>query len=1697
MRWRAGATSRENNMENTIINHQYQLLHQLGEGGTSFVYQALDLVNRQPVVIKLMKTGLTSTYLDDLIRFKREVEIVSALKHPNIINIFGTGEYDNRPYVVMEYLAGESLADFINAGQRLTIEAAVRMILQLAQTLSYIHHYGVIHRDIKPGNIYLTGAGKKSAIKLLDFGVSHLIELGAIKDRQLIAGTFGYMSPEVTGILNRKIDERSDLYSLGVVFYQLLTNALPFTGTEVQQILHQQAALIPPTPRELNPGIPMVLDAIIMKLLMKEPDQRYQSATGLIFDLQRFLQGETEFMVGERDQCKKLTYQTTKLIGRVLEIHRIKELLDQTRHGQGAVCLITGEAGIGKSRLVEELRADLYGQNSLMLKGRCLNHQNKTPYQPFRDIVDEYIHWFENCDGAVRERETARFRNCLGDLGQIVIQFNPRLEKVLGPAKPLAFIDPDRENKRFLMVLSSFFCQLTENGKPNLLFLDDLQWADEGTLDLLETIMWKVKESNLLILGTCRDNEPGIQQKLAQIESRAKDTGVGLEKIHLDSLDHEQINHMAANIFHTGPISSALTHYIHKKSHGNPFFAVHIIRELIENHALFLRENDVEIAWDVVQRMPVSSTIVDIILRRIENLAPEQVDLLSKASVIGREFDIMLLIRLSHLGKEKIVAMVDEFIALQLLDKSMERGRLLFAHDRIRDAFYHKNDNSQKQRIHLEIARAIEELKGVEPDHAIFELAHHFLEGADPEKALEYTWPAALKAKASYANEDAVKYYQKTIALLEQKGEKGNSQWIAACQDLMEIDVRIGRNHEAIALSQELLPLVNEPLARAAIYQKIGAGFFKLGERTQSEAYLRQGLKHLHYNIPNHPLKVYISIVKELFIHLVHDLFPALFHHPDGKPVRKIDREIVNTCIYLTWLYGLSDIKKYVNITLQMLNLSETRIGKSRELGIFLCSYAVIFGSIPLFKVSVKLHENALKILKELGNEYAISLGFQLYGFTLCWIGDYPKAIRFLENTSEKFQQIGDLWEEGSSWVHLGICYRRIGEYQKALRCLEADLKISRFLNDPWAKGFNLSFNALLQLETGAFETAAEMLKNAALCSKESKNNFIECLVIHVYGALELEKGNYDQAIVYLEEARKIYFENDLLKDYILAIFPLLAESYLKKAQNRWSSGKPSTAELKKIRDLCSDALKQTKAWPNYYGSSLRVAANCCYLHHQNRKAETYFQKAIEHTERINLKFETGKGYLEYGNFLQAIGCKNEAKNNWQRAYLTFQEIGAKVYLKKCAELCNFSGATTIPGDMTARNRLGSERRKHAMISTSRYISSILDIHLLLEKIMDSAMELVGAERGILLLNSEADSRNLEPKVVRKITTTEIDPQNIHISHHIISQVQKEQRSLMIVDALTDETLKNQDSVVLYGIRSVICSPIMLKGALLGVIYLDNTLVSGLFNDEDLEVLDLFANQAGVALENARLCQSLEQLVSERTRQLESVNRELTAKNTSLLTMNEQLREHAATVEELATMKERNRMATDVHDTIGHTLTLLLRLLELSKNTCRKDPAKSEIELGNAIQITREGLQEIRRSISGLMPERLATNHLVNALEQLIAGFQSSGVAVDFTIEGTGNLPHQGYYDVIYRTCQEAMTNAVRHGKAKNVAIILKFGPQQLNLFIVDDGPGCKKIEPGMGLLGMTQRVQSLHGRCQFFSDGESGFMIQVDIPIH
>lgn len=1697
-----------------IFCGKYKIMELVGEGGMSFVYKAQDLGSGQVVAIKLMKPNVTSKYFDDLARFKRAITAVTRLKHQGVLRVMETGEHENQPFLVMEFLNGESLADRLKRNYRFKIDESVKIVMILAEVLGYVHDQGIIHRDLKPANIFISGSKEKPEVKIIDFGVSLLIELGAILGENEIAGTFGYMSPEATGILKRRVDERSDLYSLGIIFYQLLAGASPFKAADIASLIHRQSALHPQKIRLINPEIPKILEGVIMKLLMKDPDHRYQSAQGLLHDLKRLSQGEYDFIIGEKDPALKLSFQSS-LVGREKEWNKLVELFNQTLIGKGSLCLIAGEPGIGKSRLIEDFGVYVREQKGLFIHGKCFNYRNKTPYQPFKDVTDDYMRQIAYQTTEVVTNEKIRVKKLIADKNGILSQLNPRLIEYIGGGAYDQTNKLQQDTQRFLIAAAEFFCKLGECLGTAVVFLDDLQWVDEASLGLLMEILKNLRQSNVLLIVAYRDRELSDEHILQRIRQVTLGQANSLTQMQLGPLDKHILIRLTSQLLHQNATNlSVLNDYLYGKSQGNPFFAIYILRNLVDSNVLYWRKGNWRIDDEKLRSFPVAGNLIDIIIQRINCLSPDQVRLLCKGAILGREFSVTVFAELSGLDYQEFITRVEEIIGLQLLERCSVRNRLAFVHDRIREAFFIIITDLEKTKIHLEIATILERMEQLSPGDFIFELAHHYLEGKNPEKALPYVIQAADAAKASYANETALQHYLSAREMLEQRNLQHTPVWLKICIHLAEVYQAIGDVDQTIELGELLLPYLNEPEELARIHRLLALAFNKKGEWSQSIDHALQALRILGEKIPTRKSAIYFGLFKEILIHLGHNLFRRNDYirtkAKTGRDEKELNRPfVISRLLYnLNWVSVLTGQRSAANarMIMRMLNQAESELGASFELGLATTYYGSVWAALGRFSGAHRQFERAISVLMASGGDpLGEAMAYHFWGLAYLWSGQYSEAMKKIDISISKFQKIEDHWYEGLSLSYQGVAEYYQAHYRKSLHIFQEYLDLSQKYDITVGIALSKIYMAVCLLEQGDYQASKSLLNQAQALCTESNMKFFLCITFAYLGYLDLEEEDYTQAVSHLQNAAQLDRTNNFMENFTGMIYPLLAESCLKKAlrERHQKSDSEWRKELDTIGMLCKEAISRTRRWVNNYPISLRVTAMYDALIGKRKKAFNKFYKSIYLLQKLGREYELAKSYYEFSVLLSAGGQAKEAEDHLRRSHNLFLSIGAKSYIAKTSLPEAERGIRRIDNPHetdSPRNRLHSQLRMETLSVISCMLSSILDLDMLLGKILDSAIELLGAERGFLLMYPETGGSDLEIKVTRNVNQSEPSGQ---ISHSIIDHVIWNRQTLIITEAMSDSMFKNQASIVTQELRSVICVPIMNRDLILGLIYLDNHYLKGIFDEEDRKVLELIASQAGVSIVNAQLyyrlkiySKELEESRDEIARWNQTLEQRVQERTHELNQLIEQLKEHARTVEELAIAKERNRLAMNVHDTLGNTMTLLIKLLEASKVTIGTHPEKSEARINDAIIVARNGFAELKRSIKGLATEKLEPDTLERVLQELAKEYQATGVQIGFEIAHISPSFDKQFVFEIFKVCQEAVTNAIRHGKAKNIRIHLQMEDGFIKLIIKDNGEGCNCLVKGTGLSGMEQRVRMFGGNIAFHSMMGEGFEIQIQIPI-
>lgn len=1431
------------------IAGKYRIIEKLGEGSQSLVYRVEERPARIERAFKLLKHRLNQSHIENIVRFKRDLEAIAGLDHPGIVRLFGSGEYKGLPYIVRELYFGVSLGDALAAGTVFSMEEAVQIVQQVADALAHAHAAGIVHRDIRPATIALIKDGDRRQARLTGFGVSLLTEYGDFKSTE-IENVYGCMSPEATGILKRKVDERSDLYSLGVVLYRLLAGRYPFSGDDVKRLMYQHVAAKPESPRVINQAVSPVLEKIVMKLLVKEPESRYQSAKGLLNDLSRFVRGDHNFAVGENDQKVRLDYHT-RLEGRETELNQLKKAAQRAAQGEGQLLFVSGEAGIGKTRLVQELRSFIYEQGGVLFESRLFNRGDKTPYHPFREIINGYIDEVSKFDSEQKKSETDRIRSVLGDLGQLAVKLNERMSMMLDTTAPLVPLDAERETQRFMMVASNLLCNIGKPWKLCVMFIDDLQWADAGTLSLLEDMLGKIRKSNLLLIGTYRHYEVNERHPVMRLKKEAAEKTLPLTDVRLVPLGYNALNAIVSGILgEYEEKTNTLTQFLLDKSKGNLFFAINIIRELVESNAIVWNKGYWKEDLTIIRTMKVSEDMADIILRRIEDLGPEHIRLMQAASVIGREFSVELLHRVSHMERERLVQLIDETIARQIVEEGGERGRYVFAHDRIRETFYQKLDGKERSDLHRVVAQNLEELHRTNLYPVLFDLVGHFIKSGDRTKLREYLLPAAIKAKESYANDEAIKYYQAIGKLLEENGQKGGRAWMQAKEDLAEVYLTIGRSDEAIDILREIPMLKESAVEKARIYRNIGSAWFRKAHWYECEKNIAEGLSLLGERIPRAGSEAVMVLARELFKHCLFSLFPKTFQHAAGKPVREEDREKVWFYMTLNWMYMLSDTMKVLGNVVRMLNIAQRKIGPSRELALCTSSYASVCMAVPLFDRALRFHAIGLELRRKYNDRWGEAQSLQWIGFCYSWKGDHRNAEKYFLEAKALFENIGDVWELDMTLNGLALGAAITGEYNKAIEIFSQYDEIAHMIRDEYGINSILAHMTLVYTHKGDFEEARSGGEESLKLSEAKKIWFSNCYGKLNFGYMEMEQGNHDEAIRYLEESRAIYERENLLKNYTVHVCSFLADAYLERYR---ASAVKDPRDLKKAGSLSRKGLFQARFWPNHCGSALRIRAKFFAERGRERAAEELFLKSIRQTKNVSYKYELGRCHYEYGRFLKVVNRDAESRQQMVEALAVFKDIDARAYIDRIQQGVN--EGRPVLGGTAAKHSSGMklEAKMTAVIDATKHLAVMNDMETLIPKILEYMAELMGGERGVLFLYPEMGDKNLEIKMMRNFTEEELHADNTRPIREIVSRVEHSGKRMISDDAAEDFAIAELVNIAGSGIRSLLCVPIVLRGDILGVVYLDNNMVRGLFTRDDLWMVDLILAQAGKSIEAARM----------------------------------------------------------------------------------------------------------------------------------------------------------------------------------------------------------------------------------------------------
>ena len=770
------------------------------------VYRGQQQTTQISVIIKILNAEYPR--LQDLIAFKNQFAISQQIDHPNIIKCYALEKYGNSYAIILEDFSGISLSEYTNL-QKLDINSFISIAIAITKALEFLYAKKIIHKDIKPRNILINPQTQE--IKLIDFGISSLLpkETADIKSPNVLSGTLTYMSPEQTGRMNRGIDYRTDFYSLGVTFYELLTEQLPFYSQNHLELVYCHIAKEPIHPREINPQIPQILADIIIKLMAKNPDNRYQTARGIRYDLeicQKMLLTEGEinnFELAKRDISDRFLIHD-KLYGREQEIIALLKAFESISAGNKELMLVAGFSGIGKTAVVNEVHKPIVRQKGYFISGKYDQFQRNIPFsalvQAFRSLMRQLL-----TENTVQLQEwKIQILSALGEQAQVIIDVIPELENIIGQQSPVPELTGNASENRFNLLFSKFIQVFATGEHPLVIFLDDLQWADIASLKLIKLLMCEKYTRYLLLIGAYRDNEVNPGHPLITTLDDIRQENITINQIILQALDKSHIRLLVTDTLSCPKLHNQdLTELLLRTTQGNPFFTNQLLKSLHEdglitfNFSLGYWQCDINAAKALYH----NDDIVNFLKIQLQKLPKNTQDILKIAACIGNQFDLSTLAIVCEKSQIQIAAELWDALQEELIIPQNEAYKFFtgeesvfdvfnlnfpvnntesifakykFFHDRVQQAAYVLISDVDKSAMHLKIGQLLlKNTNAAELEEKIFEIVNQLNIGvelitnqSERHELAKLNLIAGCKAKSSTAYESAIRYLKVGLELL-------------------------------------------------------------------------------------------------------------------------------------------------------------------------------------------------------------------------------------------------------------------------------------------------------------------------------------------------------------------------------------------------------------------------------------------------------------------------------------------------------------------------------------------------------------------------------------------------------------------------------------------------------------------------------------------------------------------------------------------------------------------------------------------------------------------------------------------------------------------------------------------------------------------------------------------------------------------
>jgi len=959
----------------------YSLTEKLYESSESLIFRATQDHDNAPVIIKMLNHD--NPPQEKLNRFKKEYELINSIYGDGVVCANRLKKYLNTLIIIEEDIAGESL-DILMRRRILSLGECLSIAVRTAENVEHIHAANVIHKNLNPSNIVWNP--NTGQIKIIDFGIaSQNSEKNAFsKNPDQIEGTLAYMSPEQTGRINRGIDYRTDLYSLGVTLYEMLTGQLPFTTSDTMELVHCHIAKNPSPVCEINPDIPQIVSDIVMKLIEKNAEIRYQSALGVKADLvkcqEQFVNKQSikdiQFELGQNDFSGQIQIPQ-KLYGRESEINSILQAFERISSGKSEMMLIAGYSGVGKTALVDEIYKSMTKKPGFFVTGKFDQFQKGIPHSVITQAFNQFCRYLLMDSKENLEKWKTKILSALGDNGQIVIDIVPDLELVIGTQPSVTKLGPLETQNRFKMFFLNFIKVLCDKNHPFILFIDDLQWVDSASLDLIKTIILDDEVQHLLIMGAYRDTEVNQSHPLILAIDKIKEEGGFTNQITLPPLDLEAINYLiAASLKCNSETTLQLSQLCYQNTNGNPFFLKQYIIDLVDKGFIGFESNNLIWNWDLdsIQETECTTNVVELITEKISRLPVQTKEVLSYAACLGIQFNIkdlsIICNKKSSQILQNILPALDVMVILPIDEiyevhevHEIKNYQYKFPHDQIQQAALSLIRPENRNSINYQIGSLLwKNYDALEQEQHLFKIVDHLNIGIikstkneERSNLAKLNFKAGKKAKSAIAYNAARAYFSNAYELLPANSWETNySLVLQYCLEKAELEY-LNSDWESAAITLKLADKNAQNLLDHTTISKYKASMYRMkNDLKESLDIAIEALHKLDIKINAFPSEKEIADEISSFIELTKDLSEDdLYNLPKlTDPARIIAMSLLYECFAPAYLLG-SPLVAIIGSLMSRISIKEGN-----------CSYSsigYIFLSAITFANSLKDFDNASK----------------------------------------------------------------------------------------------------------------------------------------------------------------------------------------------------------------------------------------------------------------------------------------------------------------------------------------------------------------------------------------------------------------------------------------------------------------------------------------------------------------------------------------------------------------------------------------------------------------------------------------------------------------------------------------------------------------------------------------------------------------